>query len=244
MGRFPCRHNHGHRSSLSFTHTRSQKHTHSSHWMFFLLPASNAPKSIKSPQEENTKQRAGIQNVILGSLCIASWNYFEFRSHMVAHSTNVYVRGGWGRGGLSFAFLPLNGQVSTSGPEGCRWAEPELAQWARCKEGREEKRRGASSWCWLSGFSSGAAASPSPSGPRPAPSWLGTAPLSSIRSPPPAATNDKVEEERPQGGASEFRSAIRWRVKTTNRAEWKTVKAKLAFVHSLEWIKEQAASHL
>lgn len=46
VGRFPCRHNHGHRSSLSFTHTRSQKHTHSSHWMFFLLPASNAPKVL------------------------------------------------------------------------------------------------------------------------------------------------------------------------------------------------------
>lgn len=63
-----------------------------------------------------------------------------------------------------------------------------------CQVKRGEKRRSASSWCWLSGFSSGAAASPSPSGPRPAPSWLGTAPLSSIRSPPPAAANDKSGE--------------------------------------------------
>lgn len=134
--------------------------------------------------------------------------------------------GGMGGGGLSFASFHWTAKsrllaLKDAGGRSLSWL---------CGPGvrRGEKRRAASSWCWLSGFSSGAAASPSPSGPRPAPSWLGTAPLSSIRSPPPAATNDKVEEERPQGGASEFRFAIRWRVKTTNRAEWKTVKAKLA----------------
>lgn len=153
----------------------------------------------------------------------------------------------WGGGGVmeGVSVLPSFHWTAKSRPPALKDAGGRSLSWLSGPGLRRGgKRRGASSWCWLSGFSSGAAASPSPSGPRPAPSWLGTAPLSSIRSPPPAATNDKVEEERPQGGASEFQSAIRWRVKATNRAEWKTVKTKLAFVHSLEWIKEQAASHL
>lgn len=83
---FPCRHNHGHRSSLSSFHLHTLTKTqHSSHWMFFSC--FQRSKSTKSPQE-NTKQ--ALKMWFLGSLCIASWNYFEFYSHMVAHLTNVY----------------------------------------------------------------------------------------------------------------------------------------------------------
>lgn len=82
--------------------------------------------------------------MILGSLCIASWNYFEFHSHMVAHSTNVYVRGGVG-GGLSFASFHW---TAKSRPPALKDAGGRSLSWL-CGPGvrRGEKRRAASSWC-------------------------------------------------------------------------------------------------
>lgn len=85
VGRFPCRHNHGYRSSLSFflslTHTRTHKNTHT----FFPLnvlffPASNALKVLNLHTRRTQNRRQAFKKkkkVISGSLCIASWNYLE-----------------------------------------------------------------------------------------------------------------------------------------------------------------------
>lgn len=46
VGRFPCRHNHGHRSSLSSFHSHALTKTHTFFPLNVLLPASNAPKVL------------------------------------------------------------------------------------------------------------------------------------------------------------------------------------------------------